>query len=267
VTSETVSTSDSAWVRPLRERLKVVEALLAWADDSAAQREETRAMLRQLLADFAEEARVRTTALTDASGVQRRWAKSSAALDEAGGERRAVAALRDAMTSAAARPRVRRRFNFRWVEATILAVVLLAIGSMVLPALLYPMNATRLTDLARLSRALDLYRADTGGYPISLNAGGGNDWVGIGWNGIGEDWLPGLVPAYIDKLPRDPRNTDIQHAQYAYFSDGKDYKLLSFNPEGCSLIVLLRPWLNDPVRNTGGSCQAYGVSTPGGQQW
>jgi hypothetical protein len=164
---------------------------------------------------------------------------------------------------------VRRQSTNLW-QIAVLSGSLLAVLSVlyvVLPGVLYPMSLTRMADFIQLRDALEMYRAEHGTYPVSRNAGGGNDWTGIGWNGVGENWLPDLTRRYIDKLPRDPRNTSIQHAQYIYFSNGKDYKLLVMNAEECWLVTLLQPWLNDAVRNRSGLCMTYGFQTSGAKAW
>jgi hypothetical protein len=185
--------------------------------------------------------------------------------------RRIVGSLRRVARSCQPSPAKRRLPSLpgfrRTAEVALLASIFLWLCFVLTPGLLYPSSLTRMADFIRLSDALERYKADYGSYPVSRNAAGGNDWTGIGWNGIGDNWLPELVPNYLDKLPRDPRNTHIQHAQYILFSNGTDYKLLSMNAEECWLIVRFRPWLNDAVRNKGRACMSYGFQTSGAKGW
>lgn len=59
-------------------------------------------------------------------------------------------------------------------------------------------DARRKADLEAIRQALELYRADNSGlYPIT----GG--WVG---SGSGGDWIGGLVPDFISRLPVDSIN-------------------------------------------------------------
>jgi hypothetical protein len=128
---------------------------------------------------------------------------------------------------------------------------------------IFPDRGRRLTDLASLRDALVRYRVAEGHFPISLNPSGVNDWTGIGWHGVGENWLPGLVPKYLPELPRDPRHSANEFGQYLYFSNGTDFKLLSLNPEDCRVTTWLRPSLKDPARRPPGACVAYGYWTAG----
>jgi Acyltransferase family len=142
-------------------------------------------------------------------------------------------------------------------------VLVLVIGAWIYGAdLAFPYRATRLADLGRLRAALSAYRQDHGFYPSS------GTWSGLYWPDTpGENWLPGLVPGYLASLPRDPRHTDIMHAQYIYRSDGHDYKLLAMLPEDCALTVSLNPRLADPARNAANGCIAYGYWTSGAGAW
>jgi peptidoglycan/LPS O-acetylase OafA/YrhL len=132
----------------------------------------------------------------------------------------------------------------------------------------YPHFASRQRDLRAIVSALEAYKADHGVYPVTRNAGGGSDWVGIGWNGIRRDWLPSdLVPKYLTEAPRDPRASSVQHAQYVLRSDATNYKLIAIGPEDCRQAVLEYPEMNDTARNTSDACVAYGFWSPGARAW
>jgi hypothetical protein len=77
------------------------------------------------------------------------------------------------------------------------------------------------------------------------------------------DWIPGLVSAYINALPRDPRNNTTPSQQYIYNSDGKDYKLISYNPENITALKKNYPGIADPQRPN----NAVGFWTSGATNW
>ncbi len=108
-------------------------------------------------------------------------------------------------------------------------------------------NAKRKADLTQISKALELYRADNGAFPV---AGG---WRGncSAYGGYPDtdpgSWIPGLVSGgYMARLPRDPRSSQAnqnysdvycknnpQNNCYLYISNGTDYTLLAYcTPEG-----------------------------------
>lgn len=118
-------------------------------------------------------------------------------------------------------------------------------------------------DLLEIAYALERYKRDHWSYPIS--SAGTKAWDGIKSN-FGEsreDWIRGLVPHYLDKLPRDPRMLDNGIQQYLYMSDGANYKLIAFKPSNCHLVKSSYPSLIDPKRG----CQAYGFWSEGAASW
>ena len=117
----------------------------------------------------------------------------------------------------------------------------------------------RLEDLNYLKIALENYYKDNGNYPISQ----GFDGLYTKWGYSGNDWIKGLSPKYVNKLPIDPRNTNNPSFQYLYKSNGKDYKLISHSPEDCKGVEKLNNILIDPLRK----CWAYGFWTDGAKDW
>jgi hypothetical protein len=127
----------------------------------------------------------------------------------------------------------------------------------------------RVRDLTDLRNALETYRSDRGRYPESPGPG---KWAGLysAWGVSTPDWIPGLAPRYIAGLPSDPRNGTNGAHQYAYKSEGTNFKLLAFYPDqDCEAIKKLRPELLDPLRGGGGPypCHAYGYWSPGAALW
>jgi hypothetical protein len=117
-----------------------------------------------------------------------------------------------------------------------------------------------LQDILVLTQALQKYYDDNHSYPKSS---GGFDAVVAAFGESKEEWIPGLAPKYIDKLPVDPRKTEDSGKQYMYKSDGKDFKLIAHNPLGIDDVVKQHPELVDPVRPS----WAFGVWTEGAKNW
>lgn len=119
-------------------------------------------------------------------------------------------------------------------------------------------------DLTRIVIALDAYKKNKGSFPVSSDNGAGWDGLHTKWGESREDWIAGLTPEYIDRLPRDPRLHSLQSSQYTYRSDGVDYKLISRNPSNCERIERLSPKLIDKTR---GNCNAVGFWTSSASKW
>jgi hypothetical protein len=128
------------------------------------------------------------------------------------------------------------------------------------PAVLTGDTLRRHEDLLKVKAALEKYAADhNGAYP---EAKGYEGYVSAWGPSLGENWIPELVPKYIDVLPRDPANAKTADGRvYIYHSDGKDYKLLAHGYGDCSPAVEQGGVKIDPVRSKDGKCWAYGVWT------
>jgi len=118
----------------------------------------------------------------------------------------------------------------------------------------------RVRDLTKIIHALERYKLDNKQYPISSN----------GWDGLytiygvaSEQWIAGIVPKYLDRLPSDPRNNNSGDNQYFYRSNGANYKLIAHTPDDCEKIKQLFPTLIDPSRD----CWAYGFWTKNAERW
>jgi hypothetical protein len=123
-------------------------------------------------------------------------------------------------------------------------------------------DVQRVSDLVKLNTAIAAYRDKNGSYPHSVN----DTWTGRrnAWGPSTDDWIPGLAPAYISKLPRDPRNNEDGTQQYLYMSNGKDFKLISSLPDDCETVKNKRPSMIDPARSP---CFAYGFWSAGAAKW
>ncbi|MBD8192857.1 hypothetical protein IFR35_15635 [Pseudomonas fluorescens] len=118
----------------------------------------------------------------------------------------------------------------------------------------------RLSDLTKIRDALELYRQVNGSYPPS------QDYDGLHsiWGRSAADWIPGLAPTYIAKLPRDPEYSEEKIPQYLYRSNRSSYKLLAHGTDAsCMIAARLNPELVDPIRR----CFAFGYWSEGAQGW
>jgi len=99
---------------------------------------------------------------------------------------------------------------------------------------------SRLDYLYTIALALEEYKRKNFTYPISQ--GKGNSWsLKISSDGeISKGWIPGIdVIKFEDKLISSNRAAE----QYAYISDGINYKLIAINPDDCSRLEKAYPEL------------------------
>lgn len=118
----------------------------------------------------------------------------------------------------------------------------------------------RVRDLSEIRDALEKYHQAKGSYPPSQ----GFDGLFSIWGRSSADWIPGLAPTFIKKLPRDPALSEEKTPQYIYRSNGAGYKLLAHGAEAsCMIASRLNPELLDPLRR----CFAFGYWSEGAQGW
>lgn len=128
--------------------------------------------------------------------------------------------------------------GFTLIELLVVISVIGLLASVVLVSLnsarVKARDTQRKATLRQLKTALDLYYDVNNSYPI-----GGWFCSEPGCVNYNNSWVPGLVPAYVASLPRDPyiggsNNCGINERGYLYLSlDGKNYKLLAHcTPEG-----------------------------------
>lgn len=127
-----------------------------------------------------------------------------------------------------------------------------------------PSNLTQeVNDLLAIVYALEHFKLDNGAYPISSQNGLGWDAVTSAYGESRDDWIKGLTPKYIKKLPRDPRMLNDGTRQYFYISNGAHYKLIVARSVNCAVVHASSPSLVDPVRH----CSAYGFWTSKAAKW
>lgn len=116
----------------------------------------------------------------------------------------------------------------------------------------------RVANLYLIVEALNKYKNDHHQYPISNNKG--NDWSSIytTTDTAHENWIEGLAPKYILQLPVDPRQSTNKLEQYAYQSDGANYKLVAFYPPDCAEVYAINPKM---LVTVGNKCVGYGFWT------
>lgn len=93
-------------------------------------------------------------------------------------------------------------------------------------------DARRMSDMNEIAKALDLYYAQNGSYPVVAtwssygnSVNGGACGVGGGTSGAG-GYIPNLAPTYLAQLPVDPSGNTAGCSGYLYYSNGVEYKLL-----------------------------------------
>lgn len=281
-------------IGPIHVRIALARSFHDWAGGSAARREDAQKLLLEVCGELA--ASVAAT-LPDRRDIQQQLEAASIALSKPlshGEWKQTVRTVREAADLV--EPAGRRRGFWEtlapiggalaplggvvraiqgWLASpalraiqlivVILIVALAAFWTYIL--FRYPYFNTRTADLMVIQRALSEYYTDNGNYPKTFE-GDAAKFIGIGWDSEDVNWLPGLVPEYLPALPIDPRKSKIPQAQYVYASNGTSYKLVALQPEDCKVMVILRPWLRDPVRSSlSGNCVGYGVYTAGAEKF
>lgn len=130
-------------------------------------------------------------------------------------------------------------------------------------------NAQRKKDLRDMANALEAYATNHGAYPIT----GASLWCNTSATGTfacgGNNRLGGLIPAYLQRIPIDPRNlqANLFNATcpatngygYLYRSDtGTAYKILAYCTPETNQIDPNDP-MKDPVRPT----TSWAIFSPG----
>ncbi len=114
------------------------------------------------------------------------------------------------------------------------------------------------TALETVRTALEEYYTVNGKYPISEN------WDGVDslWGKSTEDWIPGITPHYISKLPRIDEFVLIgEEASILYNSNGEEFKLIILNGELIDFALEYGEKYIDPKRgdSVGVWSKSYGL--------
>lgn len=163
-----------------------------------------------------------------------------------------------------------RKSGFTLIEVVVVMLIITLLMGVVAPRFMErgedAMNNRRGQDLTNLQKALEMYFADNGNYPTSTSwQGDAPNFGGFGYDETG--YIPGLVPQYIDSLPRDPNSAYPDTSRgYLYRSTGTDFKVLAYNTPtvfGEDQAVNKYAKFFDPRRPT----SSWMVATPGGINW
>ncbi|MFD2642468.1 sulfatase-like hydrolase/transferase [Pseudomonas japonica] len=118
----------------------------------------------------------------------------------------------------------------------------------------------RKIDLTELKGALEAYYKVNGKYPLSQGFDGLHSTFGKDT----ADYVAGLVPDFIPRLPLDPAQSTEPMPQYIYLSNGNDYKLIAHgHTRSCTYAKRLSPELVDPARD----CWGFGYWSEGARTW
>ena len=163
--------------------------------------------------------------------------------------------------------------GFTLIELLVVIAIIGLLASVVLVALNGARQkarvAKRVTTLAQLQKAIELYYNDNNSYPDShgawfsqCNMGGFYSSDHIVWDPV---LLKGIVPTYISSFPSDP-SMDIYNDKNCllYISNGTDYKLLDINLVDMTLDQINQnPTYKDPAHNDVGvaNCGAGATDT------
>lgn len=134
-------------------------------------------------------------------------------------------------------------------------------------------DATRKSDLRDLQKALQSYYADNNStYPNTGGAWCSSEPGDVVQNCNSGNYILGLAPTYIPKLPRDPKGgpgnpnlvagCSAWKSAYLYISDGNNYKLLSHCAAEKTPLSPTDPFF-DSVR----PAHAWQISTKGAASW
>ncbi len=130
--------------------------------------------------------------------------------------------------------------GFTLIELLVVIAIIGILSSVVLASLnsarAKGRDATRISQLKEMQKALEIYFLDKGSYPSTSN-----NWHGTSANCAGGSAIASLNPlvtgGYISTIPEDPQPSG-GNACYLYRSNGVDYMFLahgtveSFDPDG-----------------------------------
>lgn len=135
-------------------------------------------------------------------------------------------------------------------------------------------DKARMSSLKEVQLSLEVYKAQNGSYPAAGCSAA--DFAGPGPASSGftscNDYIVGLVPDFIDRLPTDPRFENDTDRGFYYQSDGNSYKLMSYDVvEAQTITAYGEEFARCP--GVGGACDAtvpattYAVYSAGAEDW
>jgi prepilin-type N-terminal cleavage/methylation domain-containing protein len=159
--------------------------------------------------------------------------------------------------------RYKKETGFTIVELLIVIVVIAILAAISIIAYNGIQDRAKTTniksDLNSLNKAIQLYYADNGLYPIT----GPSTWMGYN-SAINNSFIPGIAPKYIQNTPQVGLTSP--YPTFIYRSDnGQDYKLIYIVDSSSTLTsaMLSGNSLIDPSRPT----RAFGYWSTGGESY
>lgn len=143
-------------------------------------------------------------------------------------------------------------------------------------------DGVRMTALSELQLAIEKYKAQKGQYPDQGCGVAGTNWAGPGSHSSDggvtcNEYITGLAPEYIAKLPTDPNSEAVADMGFLYqVSTNRDaYKIMVYGSvEKKTITSYGDKFARCPAKDTSGECggdlppeKVYAVYSPGAENW
>lgn len=141
-------------------------------------------------------------------------------------------------------------------------------------------DKTRMAALKEMQLGIELYKAQTGSYPLAGCVGSVTDFSGPGPRSLAgyvecPVYVVGLVPSYVPSLATDPKFETVTDKGFYYRSDGLSYKLMTLDSAETLLITSYNsdfarcPKIQSPGSPCSGAVPAntYAVYSAGAEAW
>ena len=127
-------------------------------------------------------------------------------------------------------------------------------------------------EMRQINQAIQMYYADNGSYPLCDTSNTTSYHSNYQWCGYAQstNFILGLVPKYISKIPNMNYGSDTISDSYVYKSDGNDYKLIrNSGSEGLPSIERTNNSLADqnPHQIVTNAYGAWGYWSDGAKDW
>lgn len=117
-------------------------------------------------------------------------------------------------------------------------------------------DAQRKSDLTNLKAAIESYRQKNGVYPNAGCSGAANVWVN---ESVCSDYIVGLAPTFISRLPHDPNIRSYEGYSYTTNANHTVYKIMAYNTVENEVVTNT----SDMHRcDTNGLCSVAGACAP-----